>query len=64
MKRIKINEHWCKGCGICVALCPKAVLKLEHETVQVQDAEACIGCRQCEFHCPDFAIVIGEEDDG
>ena len=28
MRKIKINTHWCKGCGICVTLCPKEVLKL------------------------------------
>ncbi|MBR4420978.1 MAG: 4Fe-4S binding protein [Erysipelotrichaceae bacterium] len=64
MKKIRINEKWCKGCGICVALCPKAVLKLDHEVAAVQDQEACIGCRQCEYHCPDFAIVVGEDDNG
>ena len=25
---IHINEVWCKGCGICVAFCPKKVLAI------------------------------------
>ena len=28
-KRLIINEKWCKGCGICVAFCPKQVLVLK-----------------------------------
>ncbi|MBO4358805.1 MAG: 4Fe-4S binding protein [Erysipelotrichaceae bacterium] len=62
MKDIIIDTSWCKGCGICVALCPRNVLRLNEETVEVADNESCIGCRQCEYHCPDFAIRIGEED--
>jgi 2-oxoglutarate ferredoxin oxidoreductase subunit delta len=34
MARRKLKEHhiqveWCKGCGICVAFCPKSVLEMD-----------------------------------
>ena len=64
MHKIKINTSWCKGCGICVAICPKNVLVLGESVVEVKDKESCIACRQCEYHCPDFAIVIGDKDNG
>jgi 2-oxoglutarate ferredoxin oxidoreductase subunit delta len=56
---INIYRDWCKGCGICAALCPKQVLSrnAEGEPV-VTDPEACIGCGWCELHCPDFAISV------
>jgi 2-oxoglutarate ferredoxin oxidoreductase subunit delta len=57
--RITVYEAWCKKCGICVAFCPAGALR-EHETTQqvVGTAAKCIGCRQCEWRCPDFAIII------
>ena len=60
-----INRNWCKGCGICVAFCPKKVLALDkEEKVEVLVSEDCIGCRMCEFRCPDLAIeVIVEKED-
>jgi len=30
-KRVIINRDWCKGCGICVAFCPKEVLVLDEQ---------------------------------
>lgn len=54
-----INTEWCKGCGICVAFCPKQVLALNRndkaEAVRYQDGTA---CRMCEWRCPDLAIEI------
>ncbi|MBM9519221.1 4Fe-4S binding protein [Desulforhopalus vacuolatus] len=65
LKEIAINQNWCKGCGICVAFCPKNVLELDeggHSTVV--RPEDCILCRLCEMRCPDLAIrVIEEEED-
>lgn len=60
---VKINEEWCKGCGICVAFCPKKVLGLDqHLKVQMLDRENCIKCGQCELRCPDYAIYLGGID--
>lgn len=58
-KTLFIDKDWCKGCGICVAFCPKHVLDLEDGKVIIKDLEACIQCGQCELRCPDFAIYLG-----
>lgn len=56
---IHVYRDWCKGCGICAALCPKQVLSRNEEGGPVvQDPDACIGCGWCELHCPDFAISV------
>lgn len=59
---IEINDRWCKGCGICVEFCPKAVLRMAPtDKVEVASLEACTTCLRCEQLCPDFAIVVHGE---
>lgn len=59
---LKIFENRCKGCGICVAFCPKKVLGLsEIEKVTVLNEKDCIACRQCEMRCPDYAIFVEKQ---
>jgi 2-oxoglutarate ferredoxin oxidoreductase subunit delta len=57
LKEHRINRDWCKGCGICVAFCPKTVLELDAQDKAVAvRLEDCIACRLCELRCPDLAI--------
>ena len=63
-KRLRINQAWCKGCGICVAFCPKYALELVNEKVALKADNDCILCGQCEMRCPDYAIYIEEETGG
>ena len=57
--QVEIHRPWCKGCNLCVTLCPKEVLALdERGKAFVAQPEACIGCRICEQHCPDLAITV------
>ncbi len=58
-----VRERYCKGCGICVAFCPKQVLVLKGGKVFPERPELCIGCRMCELRCPDYAIEIQERAD-
>ena len=56
---LEITESWCKGCDICVKMCPERCLRLNEGLVaELSDPEACTGCRVCEWLCPDFAIKL------
>lgn len=56
---VEVTEAWCKGCDICVRLCPEDCLRLdEGGIVRLTSPEACTGCRLCEWLCPDFAITV------
>ena len=64
-KKLTIKREWCKGCGICVAFCPKSVLGLRNGKVITVNSLECIQCGQCEMRCPDYAIFLEEvADDG
>lgn len=58
-EKLIVEKDLCKGCGICVAFCPKNVLKLENEKVLIDDLDSCIQCGLCELRCPDYAIYLG-----
>ena len=56
---LQLTEAWCKGCNICVKMCPERCLVLNSsEVVELADSEACTACRLCEWLCPDFAIAV------
>ncbi len=63
--KLEVKKDWCKGCGICVAFCPKNVLDLVDEKIVIKDIDSCIKCGLCELRCPDYAIYLvgGNEDD-
>lgn len=63
-----IDSNKCKGCGLCVVVCPKNVLELSEEIntkgyfpVYQACPEDCIFCATCCIMCPDVAITITEE---
>ncbi|ASI98439.1 2-oxoglutarate ferredoxin oxidoreductase subunit delta [Thermococcus celer] len=62
---IDVDTFLCKGCGICVEMCPRKVFEWSgelsekgvHYPVPV-NAEKCVKCKLCELLCPDFAISV------
>ena len=63
LKRHHIDRDWCKGCGICVAFCPKNVLELDDKDKAVAARiEQCIACKMCELRCPDLAVEVITEN--
>lgn len=57
---VKIFATWCKGCNICVVLCPTQVLAMHPSGNYpiVVEPENCTACHFCDTHCPDLAIVV------
>lgn len=56
---LEVTEAWCKGCDICVKMCPERCLAMNSsEIVELVRPEDCTGCRLCEWLCPDFAIAV------
>lgn len=58
---VAINAAYCKGCEICVQICPTDVLAMSDRLkAEVRDIQKCTGCLSCEIYCPDFAIDVQE----
>lgn len=63
MNQLIINP-WCKQCGLCAAFCPKKVFDFLPGAVPVAARpEVCVGCKICQWRCPDFAIEVKTEGD-
>ena len=60
--KISVIPRFCKGCEICVKLCPTQVLGMEMFKAKVADIDKCIICMACELRCPDFAISVEKKE--
>ncbi len=66
--KVIINQEFCKGCGLCVNICPKKILTIEdgfnskgYYPATIFDEEKCIACGFCAQVCPDVAISVYRE---
>lgn len=63
---LDIAADRCKGCGLCVDVCPKHVLALDpvvvnplgYHPVRLTDAASCTSCALCARICPDVIIEV------
>ncbi len=55
---LKLDTEKCKGCGMCVNVCPHGVFAMEMEKATITDRDACMECGACDKNCPFTAIEV------
>lgn len=63
---VVIDRERCKGCALCVGVCPKHLLQMDsrynsrgYRPVMLADeAGICTGCAVCAVICPDVVFTV------
>lgn len=68
---VVVNPELCKGCYLCISVCPTKSLKISKginykgyypaEFQEGDDDKKCTGCASCATICPDIAIEVWRE---
>ncbi len=64
--KIMIKTDRCKGCELCISVCPKKILKINEAQINIRgyhpasimNEELCIACANCAVMCPDGSINV------
>ncbi len=64
--KVTFQEDLCKGCGLCVNVCPQKIITLDGKKINakgyhpatVVEMDKCIGCASCALMCPDVVITV------
>jgi 2-oxoglutarate ferredoxin oxidoreductase subunit delta len=68
--KVIFQEDLCKGCNLCVTVCPTDVIALDNVSLNakgyhpagVANADKCIACMNCALICPDLVITVEKFD--
>jgi 2-oxoglutarate ferredoxin oxidoreductase subunit delta len=67
MAKVTFREERCKGCGLCIPVCPAKIIVFDEKlnvkgyhpaTVTEDNMGKCIGCASCAKMCPDVVIKV------
>lgn len=65
MGRIKIDIERCKGCELCINVCPQGIIKMSKRFnskgvhfAETDDIKKCTGCTLCAIICPEVSITV------
>ncbi|MCM8760356.1 MAG: 4Fe-4S binding protein [Candidatus Omnitrophica bacterium] len=64
---VKVKKERCKGCQLCIDVCPSKVFRISENFNKMgyhyiepegEGKNNCTGCQRCVMICPDVAIEI------
>lgn len=55
---LKLDEEKCRGCGVCVNVCPHRVFALRAGKAYITEKDSCMECGACAKNCPFSAIDV------
>ena len=55
---LALEEEKCVGCGMCLNVCPHAVLGMNDGRASIQSRDSCMECGACARNCPAAAISV------
>jgi ferredoxin len=55
---LTLDSKRCVGCGMCLLVCPRGVLGLDHKKADIVNRDACIECGACSRNCPVDALYV------
>ena len=55
---LSLCEDTCKGCGMCVKVCPHDVFELSEKKAHIIRKDFCMECGACALNCQPNAIKV------
>ena len=55
---LELNTEKCKGCGMCLEVCPHNVFSLNGGKAELSKKDRCMECGACAKNCPFSAIKV------
>lgn len=52
------SPETCTGCGTCLQVCPREVLRRSNGKIEIALRDACIECGACQRNCPQGALTV------